>query len=94
MGDRTRLALLQRLSDGRMRSISALVRDGSLTRQAITKHLDVLESAGLVSSKRIGRESQYVLLPQPIARARDYLDSVSAQWDQALSRLKGFVEDK
>lgn len=92
LGDRTRLSLLAELSDGQMRSIAGLSAKSKLTRQAITKHLRVLENAGLVSSMRVGRESQFAFRPEPIVQARSYLDDVSAQWDEALSRLKSFVE--
>lgn len=93
LGDRTRLGLLEKLSDGRPRSIAKLSADTRLTRQAVTKHLHVLESAGLVSSIRIGRESRFAYRPEPVAEARSYLESVSAQWDEALARLRAFVED-
>ena len=93
LGDRTRLALLNRLSDGQTRSIAKLSADTSLTRQAVTKHLHVLENAGLVRSVRIGRESRFAYRPEPVAEARSYLESVSAQWDEALARLRAFVED-
>jgi DNA-binding transcriptional ArsR family regulator len=92
LGDRTRLSLLAKLSDGQTRSIAGLAANTKLTRQAITKHLRVLENAGLVSSARVGRESQFVFRPDPIVQARSYLDGVSAQWDEALSRLRSFVE--
>lgn len=92
LGDRTRLSLLMTLSDGGTRSIARLSADISLTRQAVTKHLRVLESAGLVSSVRVGRESRFAYRPEPVAEAKSYLDSVSAQWDEALGRLRDFVE--
>ncbi|HEX4181038.1 MAG TPA: metalloregulator ArsR/SmtB family transcription factor [Caulobacteraceae bacterium] len=92
LGDRTRLSLLTRLSDGRARSISTLSADARMTRQAVTKHLRVLESAGLVSSIRVGRESRFAYRPEPVIEARSYLDRVSAQWDDALGRLRTFVE--
>ncbi|HEX4025438.1 MAG TPA: helix-turn-helix domain-containing protein [Steroidobacteraceae bacterium] len=92
LGDRTRLALLAKLSDGRLRSITALSADVRLTRQAVTKHLHVLRAAGLVSSVRIGRESRFTYRDGPIAQARAYLDTVAAQWDDALSRLRTLVE--
>lgn len=92
LGDRTRLALLSTLSDGRTRSIATLAADTTLTRQAVTKHLRVLENAGLVMSTRVGRESQFVYRPEQVADARSYLDSVAAQWDDALSRLRSLVE--
>ncbi len=93
MGDRTRLSLLARLSDGDARSIVSLSADTRLTRQAVTKHLHVLEDAGLVASIRVGRESRFAYRPEPVAQARSYLDEVSAQWDAALGRLRAFVED-
>lgn len=92
LGDRTRLSLLMRLSDGRTRSITMLAADGRLTRQAVTKHLRVLQDAGLVESVRQGRESLYACRPEPLDAARAYLDRVAAQWDDALLRLKTFVE--
>lgn len=92
LGDPTRLWLLARLSDGQPRSISVLAADTDLTRQAVTKHLHVLEHAGLVQSRRVGRESRFGFHPEPLADARAYLDRVSAQWDDALARLRTFVE--
>ena len=93
LGDRTRLSLLMRLSGGETLSISRLAADTRLTRQAVTKHLHVLEHAGLVASSRAGRESRYALQAEPIAAARSFLDHISAQWDEALGRLKAFVEE-
>lgn len=93
LGDPTRLSLLTRLNDGQARSISALSGETHLTRQAVTKHLRVLEGAGLVRSRRIGREAQFSQRPETLDDAKAYLDQVAGQWDAALSRLKGFVED-
>ncbi len=92
LGDPTRLALFARLADGQRRSIAKLSADTALTRQAVTKHLRVLENAGLVASLRLGRETQFTFRPEPIAEVRTYLDEVSRQWDHALGRLKVFVE--
>ncbi|MGB7282555.1 MAG: helix-turn-helix domain-containing protein [Candidatus Acidiferrum sp.] len=92
LGDETRLWLVAKLSAGQPRSISQLTRGSRLTRQAITKHLRVLEIAGLVHSSRAGRESQFQFDPQPMQEMKDYIESVSQQWDQTLSRLKSFVE--
>lgn len=93
LGDNTRLALVARLCGGQPCSISQLTEGSRLTRQAITKHLRVLESAGIVRSLRVGRESRFQFDPAPIQEIKEYLDLVSEQWDQALSRLKAFVED-
>jgi DNA-binding transcriptional ArsR family regulator len=92
LGDQTRLLLLARLCDGRRVSIAQLTEGSKVTRQAITKHLRVLEKVGIVHGVRMGRESLFEFRPEPIEEIRDYLDLVSRQWDQALSRLKSFVE--
>jgi|SRR5579872_7246372 len=92
LGDETRLLLIARLSGGRPHSIAQLAAGSKLTRQAITKHLRVLERVGIVHNIRSGRESRFQFDPQPIEGMKRYLDSVSEQWDQALSRLKSFVE--
>jgi DNA-binding transcriptional ArsR family regulator len=93
LGDETRLSLVARLCRGEPRSISALTEGSRLTRQAITKHLQVLKNAGIVRCVRAGRESLFELDPEPIIEIKEHLDLVSAQWDQALARLKSFVED-
>ncbi len=64
-----------------------------MTRQAITKHLRVMEEAGLVRSTRHGRESVWQLEQRRLREARHYLDLISKQWDDALGRLRKFVED-
>ncbi len=92
LGDETRLALVSKLADGRSHSISQLTKGSKLTRQAITKHLRVLQRAGVVRCDRQGRESRFEFAPEPIDDIRQYLDLVSRQWDRALSRLKAFVE--
>lgn len=94
LGDRTRLALVAKLCGGRPRSISQLTEGSKVTRQAITKHLRVLESAGIVHGVRTGRESLFEFDPAPIEGIKEYLDLVSEQWDRALGRLKSFVETK
>lgn len=92
LGDTTRLALIARLNDGRERSIAQLAAGLRLTRQGVTKHLRVLERAGIVKSASVGRENRFIYVPAPVDHARSYLDTVSAQWDKALSRLKTLVE--
>jgi DNA-binding transcriptional ArsR family regulator len=93
LGDETRLSLVARLCAGQPYSISELTQGHKLTRQAITKHLRVLERAGIVHSIRTGRESRFEFVPEPIEAIKEYLDLVSEQWDQTLTRLKSFVED-
>ena len=92
LSDETRLSLVARLIDGFPRSISQLTADSKITRQAMTKHLRVLENAGLVRGETAGRECLFELEPRPLEEIRDYLDLVSKQWDVTLSRLKKLVE--
>jgi len=93
LGDRTRLNLLNRLSNGEPCSITTLSGDTRLTRQAVTKHLRMLERAGLVRHLKHGRESRFAIEPERIDNARAYLEKVTRQWESALVRLKAFVED-
>lgn len=92
LGDETRLRLISRLCDDGPLSIAGLTAGFGITRQAITKHLHVMENAGLVRHTPHGRESLWRLEGRRLEEARHYLESISAQWDQALGRLKRFVE--
>ena len=92
LADETRLSLVDKLAGGSPQSISRLAAGSKLTRQAITKHLRVLEDAGIVLSSRAGRESLFQFQPNPMKQMQDYIERVSAQWDDALARLKAFVE--
>jgi DNA-binding transcriptional ArsR family regulator len=92
LGDETRLLLLAKLCRGQTYSISELTDGTRLTRQAVTKHLRVLERVRIVHARRVGRESLFALDPEPIGEVAAYLDTVSKQWDAALARLKAFVE--
>jgi DNA-binding transcriptional ArsR family regulator len=93
LGDETRLLVVARLCTGGPQSIARLTAGAGVTRQAITKHLDVLADAGLVRGFRVGREKMYELEPKRLEDARQFLERISSQWDQALGRLKSFVED-
>lgn len=93
LGDETRLSLVKHLADGEAHSIAELSVDSPLTRQAITKHLRVLEDAGIVRSEKSGRESLFRFVPEPMDELKVYIAELSAQWDQRLSRLKEFLED-
>ena len=92
LGCVARLELLSRLSDGRDHSITELTGGLDLTRQAVTKHLRVMEQAGIVDSRRVGRESLFTVRPGPITQARDYLTRVSDQWDESIARLRATLE--
>ena len=92
LGDPTRLGIVSRLSAGPM-SIAGLTAGSPITRQAITKHLRVLEGALLVHGTRHGRERIWQLELQRLEDARRYLDQISQQWDRALGRLRELVEE-
>jgi DNA-binding transcriptional ArsR family regulator len=92
LGDETRLSLVVKLSGGEPHSIAQLTEGSRLTRQAVTKHLRVLEEVGIVRAERVGRESRFTFDPQPLDEMQAYLEHVSRQWDKALDRLKAFVE--
>jgi DNA-binding transcriptional ArsR family regulator len=92
LGDETRLALVQRLSDGGPASISVLADRFDVTRQGITKHLLVLSAAGVIEGRREGREHVWALNPARLAEARRRLDIIGRGWDDALARLKGHLE--
>lgn len=92
LGDETRLSIVTKLCHETTQSIAQLTEGEKITRQAITKHLRVLEGAGLIRSARTGRETHITLVPEPLNTATEYLRRVSVQWDEALARLKLFVE--
>jgi len=93
LGDETRLALVDRLCANGPLSIVRLTTGSAVTRQAITKHLHILADAGLVHDSRRGRERIWELDTDRLDEARRHLDGIARQWDEALERLKMFVED-
>jgi DNA-binding transcriptional ArsR family regulator len=93
LGDETRLRLISRLCDYGPMSITRLTRGTKVTRQAITKHLEVMREAGLVRNTRRGRERIWRLEQRRLKEARHWLELISKQWDDALGRLKKFVEE-
>ena len=92
LGDSTRLGLVTRLCQEGPLSITKLSAGSDITRQAITKHLRVLAEAGVLRSRRDGRESVWELQPQRLEQAQRYLDQISRQWDDSLIRLRALVE--
>lgn len=93
LGDPARLQIVMRLCQGGPLSIVRLTDGSRISRQAITKHLNALSEAGLVKSERSGRERVWQLQPRRLAEVRRYLDRISTQWDDALSRLRALVEE-
>jgi DNA-binding transcriptional ArsR family regulator len=92
LGDETRLRLVVALCAGGALSIAQLTSGTEITRQAVTKHLQVLADAGLVRSVKAGRERLWEFEAAQLEEARRSLDAISQQWDRALARLKLVVE--
>ena len=92
LGDNTRLSLVRKLGAGTPLSATALSEDADVSRQAIVKHLQVLEDAGLVTHEKHGREVLYALESKRLDDARAFLDGISAGWDRAIERLRKMVE--
>jgi DNA-binding transcriptional ArsR family regulator len=93
LGDPNRLRIVVRLCDDGPSSTSQVTQAVPVTRQAATKHLELLEAAGLVSSSRRGRERIWTLQTQPLAEASDLLEQLSRRWGAAIDRLRAYVED-
>lgn len=92
LGDETRLQLVARLCSTGPQSIVRLTDGTKVSRQAVTKHLHALAAAGVVRSVRDGRERIWQLQTRRLSDARSYLDQISSQWDDAIERLRAFVE--
>src|SRR5262245_52059752 len=93
LGDETRLRLVAVLCTGGAVSIAQLTSGTEITRQAVTKHLQVLAEAGLVRDIKTGRERLWEFEPMQLEEARRSLDEIARQWDYALNKLKMAVED-
>ena len=92
LGDPIRLELLTRVKDGG--SITKLADGLPITRQAVTRHLRVLEDAELIEARQQGREVNFIARPARLSQAKSWLDEVAQQWDGTLDRLKDHVEKK
>ena len=92
LGDPTRLHLVSLLCAGGAVSIAQLTGGTRISRQAVTKHLQVLFDAGLVRDLKCGRERRWQLAPERVEEARQSLEAIGRQWEDALGRLKRFVE--
>jgi DNA-binding transcriptional ArsR family regulator len=92
LGDPTRLQIVAQLCSNGPQSIARLTDATSVSRQAVTKHLEALAAAGLVRGARDGRERIWELQTKRLATAQAYLDQISSQWDAAIDRLRVLVE--
>jgi DNA-binding transcriptional ArsR family regulator len=94
LGDPTRLEIVARLSYRGPQTVAKLAIGSRVTRQAISKHVHVLENAGLVHRIKQGRERLLELETRRLEDARRYLNDISMEWDSALDRLRVLVEQK
>jgi DNA-binding transcriptional ArsR family regulator len=93
LGDPNRLRIIVRLCDVGPCSTSQLTEVIPATRQAASKHLQMLQAAGLVTSSRRGRQRVWTVQTEPLAQASDYLTQLSRRWDAAVDRLRAYLED-
>jgi ArsR family transcriptional regulator, cadmium/lead-responsive transcriptional repressor len=91
LADPTRREVMRRLSDIGTGTATELAGDLPISRQAVTKHLEALESAGLVAAERHGRERRFRLTPGPLTDAVSWMTSVGSQWDERLESLRSHL---
>lgn len=92
LADPTRRELVRRLADGGEATATELSAELPMTRQAVSKHLALLEDAGLVETTRAGREVRYRLSTPPLADAMAWMAAVGGRWDERLAALGRHVE--
>lgn len=92
LADPTRRRILDRLRRADSLSLTELAEPLAMTRQAVTKHLHQLEEAGLVESRRRGRERRHRLVVEPLRDVDDWLAPYAAAWDRRLARLRRHLE--
>ncbi|HEX8125623.1 MAG TPA: metalloregulator ArsR/SmtB family transcription factor [Allosphingosinicella sp.] len=91
LADPTRRAVVQRLSSGPA-STTELARPFRMALPSFAQHLDVLEKAGMVESRKEGRLRLYRLVPTPLQDAEDWMVEQRSIWEQRLDRLEAYVE--
>jgi DNA-binding transcriptional ArsR family regulator len=87
LGDPSRRGLLRRIAERGAATATELAAELPVTRQAVTKHMRALAHAGLVRSRRSGRETRYELTPEPLSEAIEWMEQVGATWDERLAAL-------
>ena len=94
VADPTRRMILERLRSHGPLSIKQLAQPLPMSRQAVTKHLDILIASGLVEVRRVGRERLHLLNPTPLHEVEDWLKPYEEAWDRRLERLKQHLEEE
>jgi DNA-binding transcriptional ArsR family regulator len=94
LADPMRRSLVANLAEHGPRTATQLAREYPITRQGILKHLTILEAAGMVAVHQAGREKRYTLTPEPLGELEQWIDDISAKWDERLLRLKTWLEQE
>ncbi|OWR29972.1 transcriptional regulator [Saccharibacillus sp. O23] len=93
IADPSRRAMLKLLAEGEL-PIAAIAERFPISRTAVNKHLHVLANAGLVDSRRVGRQTRYRLRVEPLKQIGDWLSFFEGYWDDKLSALREWVEEE
>ena len=94
LADPTRRNLLAKLAGNSPRTATQLAKEYPITRQGVLKHLGILEDAGLVAVQKRGREKLYTFSQEPLTELEQWIQEISAMWDERLLRLKTFLENE
>lgn len=92
LADPTRRLLLDLLAARGEATATTLAEDVPVSRQAVVKHLAVLEAAGLVTGGRVGREVRYAVRPAALDATARWMAALAADWDRRLARIKRIAE--
>lgn len=94
VADPTRREIIRILSESEELPLKDLTAAFEMGRTAISKHLTVLKEAGLVSERKVGRETRYRLTPEPLQGIQDWVSFYQQFWDVRIARLKSLLEDE
>jgi len=94
LADPIRRSLLANLAENSPKTATQLAQEYPITRQGILKHLHILQEAGLVAVHQQGREKRYTLTPEPLSELEQWIQDISARWDERLLRLKALLENE
>ena len=94
LADTTRRSIIDILTTQGAHTATQLSQDMEITRQGVTKHINILIDAGLISTRKQGREVYYDVTPSPLANATQWISNIEAQWDKRLSALQNLIEDQ
>ena len=91
LADSRRRDIMERLASGGEKTATELAQELPITRQGVSKHLNILAEAELVSVRQIGRDKRYAITPQSLTEAVSWLETITAVWDQRLQALYNYL---